>query len=202
MRKKINKFIQSITSQRLNYVINRVDYYNKLKPNSILGNNNGYNVSKTCTIADFKFTDRSLYYCDLKPLTNFFSKHLVISYIFEDIVIPPKFCSFVKSRQIIENNNSAVILKLDSFRHFNFIKHKIPYEKKKNIAVWRGCYLDHKNHNDFVKKFYQSNFVNAGDTDQNIKGTKFHKNFMTIKEQLRYKFIVSLQGYDVATNTK
>jgi hypothetical protein len=195
-------YIKTINNQCFDDIIKRVDYYNKLELHSVLGNNSNFCVSDTCTIKEFKFTDRSLYYCDLKPLTKFFLKSCVISYIFEDIVISPKFCSFVKSRRIGVNNKNSVILKLDSFRHFKFIFDKIPYKKKKNIAVWRGCCHAHKNRNDFVKKFYENSLIDAGDSDKKMKGTQFYKGFMSLQKQLHYKFIVSLQGNDVATNTK
>ena len=60
------------------------------------------------------------------------------------------------------------------------------------MLVWRGSLKSgcQQNRTNFINKFTNNNLLN-------ITG-----DFMTIREQLKYKFIVSLEGNDVATNLK
>jgi hypothetical protein len=120
-------------------------------------------------------------------------------------------CKDIESKK----NEKNVILNLDSDRHFyNPIKtvqeNDIDFLEKNNKMVWRGApngivcqiYLNRPQRDIFVQKssMIQNENIDIGFVYdyENLKG----KGFLSIKEQLQSKFIVSVEGGDVATNLK
>jgi hypothetical protein len=65
----------------------------------------------------------------------------------------------------------------------------------------RKCYIPHRQ--KFIKSFYNKPFCNVGQT--NTKGklnVPWQKEKMKLEEQLEYKFILAIEGNDVASNLK
>lgn len=93
-------------------------------------------------------------------------------------------------------------MKLNKVRHFIFVNDEIEFEDKKDMAVWRGkCYRKHRQL--FVQKFYDSPLCNIGQV--NTKGdidVPWQKEKLSLKEQLEYKFLIAIEGNDVASNLK
>jgi hypothetical protein len=172
------------------YIISRVDYYNKLKDK--------FKLKKSYLFNHFrKINNYSIYPIDLWEYLRFFSqkKFKGINVLFGDVINVPIEPSIVKSRPINIDNTYSIVLNLDKRRHFNFIFDNINFLNKKNILLYRGAaYQEHRV--KFIKKWSTSNLCNIKDT----KNSK--KEYMTIPQQLEYKFILSLEGNDVATNTK
>ena len=86
----------------------------------------------------------------------------------------------------------------------------IPFNKKINSLLWRGtdtAYNDNDKRSETILKYQ-----NSKNTNIDIKFTKFVNKRdlskykiakkMTIGEMLKYKFLLSLEGNDVATNLK
>ena len=120
---------------------------------------------------------------------------------FGDVREVPEFPAFVKSRPISQNNANSVLLPLEMSRHFYFPTDPFTWEQKKDMAVFRGAC-----HQPWRKRFLHategSSLVDVGDTSKSSDTTKFQKPFISPKEQMRFKFIVSLEGNDVASNLK
>lgn len=126
---------------------------------------------------------------------------LKFTYEFGDVREVPPTPSFVKSRPISTDNGNSVLLPLETARHFTFVKDVLPFELKKNQAIFRGaCYQPWRK--AFMEHAIKSPLVDAGDTARRDAQPLHPKPFLTIKDQLRYKFIVSLEGNDVASNLK
>lgn len=53
-----------------------------------------------------------------------------------------------------------------------------------------------------MKQFWDHPRFEVGQTNKPKEGVPWQKPFMSLKEQLRYKFIFCLEGNDVATNLK
>lgn len=173
---------------------NRVNYYNKLTNNSKLSNGiRNKNLSK--------FNKKSTYDIDLYEYSRFFNKNNIIKTCFGDITYIPEEPSIVKSRPISDNNQNSIVMNLNKIRHFVFVNDTIEFNKKKDILIWRGgLYQDHRI--KFVKKWFNNSKCDLGAVGCNSELVKYSKKKMTIKEQLEYKFILSIEGNDVATNTK
>jgi hypothetical protein len=143
------------------------------------------------------------YFLDLIEYARFFPNHYQLSYLFGDITSVPNIPSLTKSRPI-ENNDNSVLMKFDKVRHFYFVKNDISFEEKKNKLVWRGSVFQ-PHRIKFMKKYFnKSDLLDIGDVNKakTYFNPEWQKPYLTINDQLEYKFILSIEGNDVATNTK
>lgn len=173
----------------------RVNYYNKL------GHDFALNHSKS--IQAFKKEPKKTYFFDLYKYLIYFNPDLRFSYLFGDVTTVPQEPSFVKSRPIQGDNNNAVVLNLNKVRHFIFVKDKRAFEAKKDLLMWRG--KAHQAHRKaFLEKFYEHPLCNVGQiVKKKDKGkVPWQKEKLSLKEQLAYKFILAIEGNDVASNLK
>ena len=143
------------------------------------------------------------YYIDLYKVLKFFPKDITINHLFGDIDYSPEEASFVKSRPILNSENS-ILLKLNHIRHFYFVDDGIPFHQKKDSLMWRGAiWKRQKQRQSFFDIYGGNENFDIG----LVKGMdeyypKYQKDFLTVSEQLNNKFILSLEGNDVATNLK
>jgi hypothetical protein len=199
IEKSINGFDEANMNQRL-------DYYNKISSNFSLDENSISKYSmKYWRMSMLKDINRKhgVYYLDLMEYARFFPQDNKLAYLFGDITKVPYIPSVTKSRPIANNNNS-VLMKFDKVRHFYFVNKDIPFESKKNILVWRGAVLQ-PHRIKFMEKFFNTSpLINIGDVNKNHNyyNKKWRSSYLSIDEQLQYKFILSIEGFDVATNTK
>lgn len=175
----------------------RVAYYNKL-------NEAGYSVPETKPLCDFSLKGKaSAYFFDTYEYSRYFPDHLKAHFLFGDITFVPPNPSIVKSRPIGQGNEASILLNLDKYRHFNFISDRIPFSKKMAALVWRGHVSSLKPERlQFLEKYYEHPLCDVGNTNQWAPQPEWQKPFMSIKDQLRYKYILCLEGVDVATNLK
>lgn len=180
--------------QDLDDVLERVNYYNKRETPFTLD-------THAQRIADFRYERRGTYYLDAKSVVRYFDPACRFAYRFGDVTQVPDVPSFVKSRPIDGDNANAVLLKLNRIRHYNFIDDPQPFERKRNAVVWRGkCF--HEQRRAIVRRLHDQPAMDIGQTDPKLKSQPDYRPFMSIRDQLRYKFVLSLEGKDVATNLK
>lgn len=184
------------------YLLGRVNYYNKL--------DSEFRLPKELDFENQLYPGKrsTAYAMDFLWWTSFFSavsddKKLNYSYLFGDITTVPDMPTFLKSRPILEGseNKNSVLLKLNQIRHYYTVKDKIPFEKKQHKMVWRGK----SNHPDRVavlSQYYESSLCDVGDTHYPHKRTTYVRPFMSIPAQLDYRYVLSVEGHDVATNLK
>ena len=176
------------------YLVDRVNYYNKTTSFEV--NNSAKNYTQ------FLKEKKKTYFFDLLEILKYFPSQLKFNYLFGDIIDVPSTPSFLKSRPIDGDNQNSVVMKLNKIRHFIFVKDDIAFEDKKDMLVWRGkCYREHRQ--KFVQNFYDNPLCNIGQT--NTKGevdVPWQKEKLSLKKQLHYKFILAIEGNDVASNLK
>ena len=139
-----------------------------------------------------------------------------------DRVEPFHVPTLVKSRQI-DNPGESIIMNMNFARHFgnifNVDENDIPYSEKTEVLVWRGVdtgygfgnnipYRD-TSRETMLTKFYQHDnlMIDIGLSkiereDKKAKYGHFIKNTMDLWQLLKYKFLLSVEGNDVATNLK
>ena len=193
---KLLNTYRNMSEKERELITNRVNYYNQLNEQFNLDQN-------TITVNDFiRKEKKKTYFFDLLEYLKYFHYNNKISYLFGDITTVPTIPTIVKSRPINEDNQNSIIMKLNKVRHFIFINDKINFKDKLNKAVWRGkCYVEHRQH--FVQKFYNKEFCNIGQV--NTKGkidVPWQKTKLSLQEQLQYKFLIAIEGNDVASNLK
>jgi hypothetical protein len=178
----------------------RVDYYNKLAGRVSLDSN-------ATDLHGLLRERKTTYFYDLYEIARYFDPHMKFSYVFGDVREVPPYPAFVKSRPIAGDNANSVLMKLNKIRHFNFVKDPHPAEKKKNALVWRGRF----GRLPSPRKLFVETYANRHGFDVGRINTGhampepmpgLDRPFMPVREQLKYKFILSLEGIDVASNLK
>lgn len=189
------KLFQNIHKYDISYLQERINYYNPLDKNvNILSDEN---ILSLQTLVPPK--KAKIYYFDIKRFLQYFENNNSFLYVPGDNILLLEKPAFVKSRPIAHSSNE-IILKLNAIRHFNFIQDDIPFEKKKNLLFGRMAIYQ-----DVRKRFFETHFHNPicdiGDVayEMNSLWMKEKKN---IAYHLQYKFILALEGNDVATNLK
>ena len=187
------------------YIQSRVRYYFK-KTSNFRVSNEGKNLSELFWNQFFKNKQNS-HFIDFYNLLQFFNKKNKVDFIYStkdyiDSSIAkkhPPYPTFVKSRPVGFNNQNSILLKLNQVKLFHFIKDPKKFENKKNQAVWRGDIRNNSQREYFVKNFYRTPLFDIGQTSPK-QDVAWMKSFMSIKEQLDFKFIFCLEGKCISTN--
>jgi hypothetical protein len=194
-RLQLKSKLNSQTNSDTQYIQKRVDYYNKLK-------NHDHYLEFLSPLMEFKIPQKiRAYYFDSYEYTRFFSKNLRAAFLAGDIVHVPDFPTILKSRPVGNHNANSVLLNLDKTRHFMFVNDKKPFVSKKDMLVGRGA-VTQTHRKRFLEMYFNHPLCNVGQVNTDNVGNKYLVEKMTIDEQLEYKFILSLEGNDVATNLK
>ena len=172
----------------------RVNYYNKLTE--------PFHLDAPVTLGTFKHTGNTSMQMDLKSVLRYFDKSQCFNHVLGDTTKNPPTPSFLKSRPINGDNRNSVVLKLNSARHYTFIDDPTPFGEKKNMAIWRGAVFRRKMRIALMENCFGHPGCDLGDTDKKKIGEATFKPFISLSEQLKNKFILSVEGNDVATNTK
>jgi hypothetical protein len=193
-RNRLKYKLKSLNEFSVDYIQKRVDYYNGLSTGATLPAN-------TPTLSILKLGKRlKVYYFDSYEYTRFFDPQLKAEFLFGDIIHIPEIPSFVKSRPIKGDNSNSIVLKLDKIRHFRLINDTKQFVNKKNMLVSRGqVYQPHRKR--FLEMYFQHPMCNIGQINI-TDDQRFLVERMTVDEHLDYKFILCLEGNDVASNLK
>jgi len=187
------------------YIQSRVRYYFK-KTSNFRVSNEGKNLSELFWNQFFKNKQNS-HFIDFYNLLQFFNKKNKVDFVYStkdyiDSSIAkkhPPYPTFVKSRPVGFNNQNSILLKLNQVKLFHFIKDPKKFENKKNQAVWRGDIRNNSQREYFVKNFYRTPLFDIGQTSPK-QDVAWMKSFMSIKDQLDFKFIFCLEGKCISTN--
>ena len=157
-------------------------------------------------IRDFRLPwKKQVYYFDAREVLRFFDPELRFRFLPGDRTCVPDTPALIKSRPIApdDSNANAVLLKLNKVRHFVFADDPLPFARKSDTLVFRGnVYVEQPHRVLFFEKHFGAPSIDAGDTAKRPCRAEWAAPRMTIAEQLRHKFILSLEGNDVASNLK
>ncbi|MCR4265102.1 glycosyl transferase family 90 [Nitratireductor sp. ZSWI3] len=172
-------------------IAERVAYYNKLWPGAAVGE---------APPLDAMARRPSYYYYDLRQFALAFAPHLRFAHVFGDVTTVPPVPAIVKSRPVDGANENSVLMKLDRLRHFRWPRDGGAFIDKKPAAVWRGVM------NNAARKRLVALYGNDPRFDIGHVGAVFESTMakprLTVREQLAYRYVISLEGHDVATNLK
>ena len=185
------------------YILERINYYCKLTP-ELFTNRDDWDTKAIC-LKDQPITSQKVYYFDAMEFARYFDQNLrwILDPGDKPYVAPEP--AIVKNRPLVEHNEYSVILKLDKTRHFLFVNDKKPWREKKNMTIFRGDLGPRKENRDVFMKLFadgQSPMVDAASTNHSEAHPEWQKGKLTIGEHLDFKFIMSLEGNDVASNLK
>ncbi len=186
----------------------RVDYYCKDLSKEMAG---GLEWDRQSVLLRHqKIKHPKVYYLDSIRYARYFSKDLRWHICHGDVNYIPELPSVTKSRPIQGHNENATLLNLDRVRHFVFLHDNIPWRKKKNQVIFRGAIGQmegtafKQNRYLFMEKCFNHPMVDAGEVMEGGKYIKeeWGKPKLTLYAHLDYKFIMALEGNDVASNLK
>lgn len=198
LRTKLTKLLSEINNRSdKKYIYNRVNYYNKLQDKTPL-------PREAKTLAEHRLRGtKSVYFFDTYEYIRYFPTHLRWSHLFGDIIHVPDLPSIVKSRPLVENNQNSVLLNLDKVRHFCFLKDKKTFTSKMNKAIFRGAVHGKPQRQLFMNMYFGNPCCDLGDVAVDSTNPKeWRPRVITLYEHLDYKFVIALEGNDVASNLK
>lgn len=142
------------------------------------------------------------YFFDTREYLRYFPLSLRWAHMPGDVTSVPPVPTIVKARPVGDGNANGVLLNLNKIRHFVFIRDSIPFRDKADIAVFRGKVPDKDKRLALFRKWFGHPMLDMADTSEHPVSPDWVKGKMTIREQLRSKFILSIEGNDVASNLK
>lgn len=194
------------------YVEDRVNYYCRFNEHRDLG------PGAQCIGGLQKRSHGSTYYYDSRELLQWFDPQLRWNYVFGDVRDIPPYPSIVKSRSLkndphavgAEDNSNSVLLKLDKCRHYVFLKDRIPFEKKQDRAIFRGYIGQRPNRLKFCNMYADNSRVDVANTlsggspftEEKIPNSGNAAPRLSLYEHLDYRYIMALEGNDVASNLR
>uniref|UniRef100_UPI00129D20A7 glycosyl transferase family 90 n=1 Tax=Ornithobacterium rhinotracheale TaxID=28251 RepID=UPI00129D20A7 len=186
---------KSLTHEQIAKCRERIDYYCQTSISQNTANSNKIKDLK-------KVKNPKAYYFDLYEYARFFDQNLDLNYVFGDVIDVPDVPSIVKSRPIHGDNANSVLINLDKQRHFRWVKKDIPFANKRNILISR-CGVFQKHRYDFFEKHYGNPLCDLGQVNKYEYGEQeWIKPKISIGKHLINKFILCLEGNDVASNLK
>ena len=196
-RMLLQKKLHSIKSYDWAYINHRVNYYNRLNTPCDL-------PDSVRRIADLKPGNKhNTYFFDSYAIARYFNPNLSVHFLFGDVLDVPDIPSIVKCRPISDNNQNAVLMKLNKVRHFTFTNDQNRFIDKKNMLIGRGGVGSHKPKRVvFYQQYFNHPLCDLGQINKNTPHDHWYKKKISIEAHLKYKFVLCLEGVDVSTNLK
>ncbi len=179
------------------YILARVDYYNKLSEGVPL-------PADAPRLGDFRLKgNKSAYFFDAFEFARYFDPDLHWEYIFGDVAYVPEHPSIVKSRPVEGENANSVLLNLNKNRHFTFLDDRIPFRDKADGAIFRGHIHEKPHRVRFMERYYGHPRVETGVIGPlDDHPAEWARRPITLWDHLKYRYILAIEGNDVASNLK
>lgn len=196
-RMRLRRSLAAVSSRKdYEFIEKRVNYYNKLFCEVKLP----VSASK---LSEHKMGHQKVYFFDTYQYTRWFSDQFQWCFCPGDVIYVPESPSIVKSRPLTENNENSILMKLDKVRHFIFVNDKKSFAFKKNKVIFRGKVKGKSSRKEFMEMYFHHPMCDLGDVSKNTTDPEeWQTEKKTIREHLDYKFVMALEGNDVASNLK
>jgi hypothetical protein len=192
---KGERILSRDTISDLEYIDCRVNYYNKLTEITPL-------LEDATPLNTIKLGDRlKVYFFDFMEIARLFPQNLSVHFLPGDIDYTPVKPSIVKSRPIHGDNSNSIVMKLGKIRHFLFLKDSRTFAQKRNLLIGRGK-IKKEHRIRFFQMYFNHPMCDLGEVARDSKFEHWRRPRKTIEEHLDYKFILCLEGVDVASNLK
>ncbi len=195
--------LNSLTKEQKTEMERRTDYYIHLREN-----NSPILLPNAIEIKDYKFPFRkkkhklSAYFFDLYETLRCFPKNYKFQYSFGDIDYEMETPTFVKSRPVLNEASNSVVCCLNKARHFRFVNDKKSFREKKDMIVARNKVRVQPLRIKFLEMFFDHPMCDIGKINTDMGDPKFLKPYLSVEQQLDYKFVSCIEGNDVSTNLK
>lgn len=194
-RRQLKKKISRIVDYDLNYIRQRISYYNKLGSTQPLKDD-------AIGLSQLKLGRKlKVYFFDTFEFIRYFSSSLKAHFLFGDIEYSATVPSIVKSRPVNGDNTNSVILKLEKLRHFTYVKDTRSFANKKDMLIGRGV-ISRTHRVRFFETYFNHPLCDLGKINKTNQNDHWLKSRITFDQHLEFKFILALEGNDVASNLK
>jgi len=151
----------------------------------------------------------SVYIYDTVEWTRYFPDTLKWYYAFGDVNYYLHAPACTKTRPILPPaqehaahlGQNSILLQLDKQRHFTFIRDPYRFEEKQDVLFFRGG-IYQSQREAFFGKFFHAPWCDIGHTGHTHVHPDWLKPKISKARHLPYKFLLSLEGNDVASNLK
>ncbi len=213
-RKLILRHYDTLNSKEKEYIAHRVNYYCKIPDNIVLADINEQlpNGKAPCQIKELREhtlrhkTGNTVYFFDTYEYTRYFPQHIKWLQIAGDVFYKLPAPAITKSRLIPTKDEFAneVIINQDKVRHFCFIHDPITWKEKKTRVLFRGACHGKPRRELFLQKFIHHPLFDIKDTakDSSNPPEWQQKKELSLYDHLEYRYIMTLEGNDVASNLK
>lgn len=197
VRKRLKRVLESVEKREdRDYIMERVNYYNRLHEKQSL---------PECTpeLRNYRPAGQKVYFFDMYQYARWFPRSIKLALLPGDITYVPQAPSIVKSRPLGVNNTNSVLMKLDKVRHFIFVKDPVRFRDKKDMVIFRGKVKGKEPRRRFMEMYFNNRLCDLGDVSRDTTDpAEWQTEKKSIREHLDYKFIMALEGNDVASNLK
>jgi len=161
-----------------------------------------FDVGPTAQSWDWSLFEKQRNYAfDLIEHLRWFPSDSRVAFRFGDDTDVPLVPTLVKARPIDGDVANSILFPLNKVRHFRFVQDSLRFEDKRDEVVWRGkAYQPHRQR--MLAKLHGAAGSNVGRTDDRDGSGRHLEPFLPIRAQLARKFVLSIEGNDVATNLK
>ena len=149
----------------------------------------------------YRFRAPSAYRYDTNEYARYFPRDFGIYVGFGDVNYYFNAPSITKSRPISKDNANSILFKLDKNRHFYFPRDRVRFEDKRDMLFWRGGVYQ-SNRAEFFTRFFTHPLCDIGHTGSKHCSQQWVKPKISVSAHFPYKFLLSLEGNDVASNLK
>ncbi|MDR0893976.1 MAG: lipopolysaccharide biosynthesis protein [Prevotellaceae bacterium] len=178
------------------YMLQRVNYYNRLSQPTPL-------PADAPQLKAHKPGKQKVYFFDTFEYTRWFPPYFRWSFCPGDVTYVPTLPSIVKSRPLTPDNQNSVVMKLVKVRHFIFVNDSKRFVDKQNRVIFRGKVKGKAERRRFMEMYFHNPLCDLGDVSKHTTDpAEWQTEKKTIREHLDYKFIMALEGNDVASNLK
>lgn len=193
--------LKKLSKQKHEDIDRRVNYYAKC------GEGANLDEKETVALRNFHFPWRAkhkytTYFFDLYECVRCFPSYFRFIYKFGDIAWEFPTTTFAKTRPIVNGKSNTVLLPLNKVRHFRFITDKYKFSDKKDMLVFRNVVRNQPHRTLLLEKYIDHPMCDVGQINSDSPDPRFVKDYIPMENLLKYKFIASIEGNDVATNLK
>ena len=194
LKKKLTAFY-SLDHSEKEYIQKRVDYYCKFNDEIFL-------PEDAPTLSKFAYRQKesyvhdyvnSTYFFDAYEYTRFFPDSLRWAYNPGDVNYLFPVPEITKSRPLTDDNGNRnnILLNLDKIRHFTWITDPFSWEEKECRILFRGDATGKPHRQRFIEMWKDHPLCDLVSTGK-----------MALYDHLYYRYIMALEGNDVASNLK
>lgn len=193
-RSQLERELKKIQHYDEIYISNRVNFYNQLTETQSL--KTGFITLENL----HELRRQATYYLDSREHTRYFNPDYQARFVFGDVLSVPEEPTILKYRPVGSDTANYVLLKLNKVRLFNYSRDDRPFRSKKNKLIGRAV-VKVPGRVRFYEQYFNHPLCDLGQINRD-KNQHWIKPKLTIDDHLDYKFVLCLEGYDIASNLR